>query len=85
MCDPQPRGARITDGGPCAWRVRHGEPLRVIGGITGVEGGCPLFVMYNTGYCRKLGVRAEYGMKTLKYNKFFHVISGLARSASFAG
>ena len=28
MCDPQTRGARMTHGGPCARRVRHGEPLR---------------------------------------------------------
>ena len=54
MCDPQPASARITDGGPCARRVRYGEPLRVIGRVTSVEGGCPLFVMYNAGYYRVL-------------------------------
>ena len=27
MRDPLTRGARMTHGGPCARRVRHGEPL----------------------------------------------------------
>ena len=37
MGDPLTRGARLTHGGPCARRVRHGEPLRVFGRTTSVE------------------------------------------------
>ena len=37
MCGPQTTSARMTGGGPCARRVRHGEPLQVTGRTTSVE------------------------------------------------
>ena len=42
LCDPHTPSARMTSGGPCARRVRHGEPLRVIGRVTSVEVGRPV-------------------------------------------